>query len=119
MHAGRSATSTKPSRLPPATRSPTTIAATPTRAWVSSTGRYRTTIRRSLSPSLDMAYSNRGNAYSNKGELEHAIQDYDQAIRLNPKDVMSYDNRGLAHTRKGDLDRAILDFDQAIVLRPG
>ena len=61
-----------------------------------------------------MAYSNRGNAFSNKGELDRAIEDYDHAIRLNPRDVRAYDNRGLAHTRKGDLDRAIQDFDQAV-----
>jgi len=29
-----------------------------------------------------IAFSNRGKAYSEKGEFDRAIQDYDQAIRL-------------------------------------
>jgi hypothetical protein len=38
-----------------------------------------------------MAYSNRGNAYSNKGDLDRAT-DYDQAIRLN-RGRLACDNR--------------------------
>jgi tetratricopeptide (TPR) repeat protein len=30
------------------------------------------------------AFSNRGNAYARKGQYDRAIQDYDQAIRINP-----------------------------------
>jgi hypothetical protein len=33
---------------------------------------------------LALAYGSRGNAYRAKGQLDHAIQDYDQAIIFNP-----------------------------------
>ena len=33
---------------------------------------------------LVIAYNNRGNAYTAKGEYDRAIQDYDQSIKLNP-----------------------------------
>ena len=51
-------------------------------------------------------------------EYDRAIQDYDQAIRLNPNYASAFNNRGLAYVNKGDNDRAIQDYDQAIKLNP-
>jgi tetratricopeptide (TPR) repeat protein len=65
---------------------------------------------------LATLYSNRGVEYGKRGDLERAIADFDQAIKLNPKDSSLYNNRGLAWKAKGDLDRAIADEDQAIEL---
>jgi tetratricopeptide (TPR) repeat protein len=39
------------------------------------------------------AYYNRGNAYRAKGEIDRAIADYDEAIRLDPDDPDSYNQR--------------------------
>ena len=47
-----------------------------------------------------------------------AIQDYDEAIRLNPNYADAYYNRGLAYGAKGDQDRAIQDLNEAIRLNP-
>jgi tetratricopeptide (TPR) repeat protein len=47
-----------------------------------------------------------------------AIQDYDQAIKLNPNDTHAFNNRGNAYANKGQYDRAIQDYDQAIKLDP-
>ncbi len=65
-----------------------------------------------------VAFYNRGYAYDEKGDLDRAIADYDQAIQLNPKDALAFNNRGWAYERKGDHDRAIADFDHAIRLNP-
>src|SRR5215510_9047323 len=67
---------------------------------------------------LAIFYRNRGNAWRSKGDNERAIADYDQAIRLDPKNAVAYYNRGNAWWGKGDLDRAIADYDQAIGLDP-
>ena len=67
---------------------------------------------------LAVAFYNRGNAYANKGQPDRAIQDYDQAIRLNPNLAEAFYNRGTAYAIKGQPDRAIEDFDQAIRLNP-
>ncbi len=67
---------------------------------------------------LASALDNRGNAYDDKGEHDRAIQDHDQAIRLNPNYAAAFNNRGVAYGRKGDYDRAIQDYDQAIRLNP-
>lgn len=63
------------------------------------------------------AYYNRGNAHSAKGDHEHAIADYDEAIKLDPKSASSaYNNRGSARSDKGDVDGALSDFNAAIKL---
>jgi lipoprotein NlpI len=67
---------------------------------------------------LNWAYDNRGVAYGKKGDFDHAIADYTQAIALDPKIAKAYNNRGVAYATKGDHDRAIADFTQAIALDP-
>jgi len=64
------------------------------------------------------AFNSRGLAYRLKGELDRAIQDYGQAIKLNGKLASAYSNRGVAYDRKGEFDHAIADFEQALKLRP-
>ena len=61
-------------------------------------------------------FVNRGTAYYEKGDYDRAIQDYNEAIRLNPKETLSHVARGDAYKKKGDFDRAIQDFDEAIRL---
>lgn len=51
---------------------------------------------------LAAALHNRGAGYANKGDYERAIQDFDQALRLTPKDALVLYNRGVAKVRKGD-----------------
>lgn len=67
---------------------------------------------------LAVTFNNRGDAYHQKGNYDRAIQDYDQAIRLNPGFALALNNRGLAYEDKGNYDRAIQDYDQAIRLNP-
>src|ERR1700722_2453984 len=72
-----------------------------------------------LSPSdLATYYSNRGVAYAQKGDFDHAIQDYDHAISLNPALTEAFANCGNAYLNKGDNDSAIQNYDQAIRLSP-
>ena len=49
---------------------------------------------------------------------DRAIEDFNQAIRLNPNYAAAFHNRGLAYDDKGQYDRAIEDFNQAIRLDP-
>jgi lipoprotein NlpI len=83
-------------------------------------GRYR-------DDALAVLYNNRGVAYHEKADvgrgfliddLDRAIADYDEAIRLEPKFARAHNNRGLSYRQKGDLDRAIADCDEAIRLDP-
>ena len=63
-------------------------------------------------------YGSRGVGYYSKGDYDRAIQDTDQAIRLNPNEPSFYYTSGLAYKKKGNFDRAIQDFDEAIRLNP-
>jgi tetratricopeptide (TPR) repeat protein len=60
----------------------------------------------------------RGLAYRLKGDIERAIQDYSQAIKLDGKLVIAFNNRAIAYDLKGEYDRALQDYEQAIKLRP-
>ncbi len=61
----------------------------------------------------------RGIAYIARGDVDRALVDYDEAIRLDPGNGLTFNERGLAFEAKGDLDRAIAEFDRAVELRPG
>src|ERR1017187_5838324 len=67
---------------------------------------------------LAFTFSNRGVAYYERGEYDRAIQDFEQAIALNPKYALAFNNRCAAYHDKGEYDRAIQDCNQAIKLNP-
>jgi tetratricopeptide (TPR) repeat protein len=66
---------------------------------------------------LATAFDNRGVAYRLKGDYDHALLDYEQAIRLNPDNANAYNNLGVIYRIKGDYDRAIAAYDEAIWLK--
>jgi tetratricopeptide (TPR) repeat protein len=53
-----------------------------------------------------------------KGDLDQAIADYNQAIRLDPKDTKAYYNRGMAWEKKRSLQAALADFKMHSQLAP-
>ncbi len=80
-----------------------------------------------LDPRDAIAYYNRGVAYYSLDRSEQvrggldlyqlAIQDFNDAIRLNPQ-ADAYYSRGVAYRKLGQFERAIEDFDEAIRLNP-
>src|SRR5262245_53999518 len=65
---------------------------------------------REKSDRLAEVFNYRGIGYRLKGDYERALQDYGQAIKLNPKFAPAFINRGVVYDKKGDYDRAIQDF---------
>ena len=55
-------------------------------------------------------YKKRGDVYREKGELDKAIDDYTEAIRLRPDYEWDHDKRGDAYREKGEYDKAIADY---------
>jgi Flp pilus assembly protein TadD len=51
-----------------------------------------------------------------KGDLNGAMTDYNQAIKLNPNNARAYTNRGNAKRKEGDLDGAMADYTRAAKL---
>ncbi len=68
---------------------------------------------------LALKFSNRGVEWRLKGELDRAISDYDEAIRLDPKYADAYYNRCIAYNRQKKYDLALPDCNRAIALGPG
>ena len=52
------------------------------------------------------------------GEYEKAVEDYSQALQVDPNNSYAYYNRGITQDRSGDYEGAIEDFSQAIRLDP-
>src|SRR5262249_7737007 len=65
-----------------------------------------------------IAHHERGISYKSKGDVDRAIANFSEAIRLDPKYAEAYYVRGVAYGNKGDLDRAIADYSEAIRLDP-
>src|SRR3954466_13794327 len=63
-------------------------------------------------------YRDRALARRHNGDLELAIEDYDEAIAHDPRHAAPYHQRGLALAAAGDLDRAILSYNTAVRLDP-
>ncbi|HBE57407.1 MAG TPA: hypothetical protein DEG17_27425 [Cyanobacteria bacterium UBA11149] len=63
-------------------------------------------------------YFYRANAYYYTGENDQAIDDFNQALKLEPNNARTYNNRGVAYREKGEKDRAIADFNLALKLNP-
>jgi lipoprotein NlpI len=60
----------------------------------------------------------RAQLYASKNDLDAAIADQDEAIRLVPQLAALYLDRARLWNRKGDDRRTIADFDKAIELEP-
>ncbi len=66
------------------------------------------------SKTLAIAYDKRGIAYTKLGEYRRAIEDYDQALRLDPGYAIAYNNRGDVYNELDDYERAAKDWEQSI-----
>ncbi|MAI94746.1 MAG: hypothetical protein CME45_07020, partial [Halieaceae bacterium] len=64
------------------------------------------------------AFNNMGLAYKITGDLEAAIQNYIEAIRLKKDFAEPHNNLGVVYQEKGELSAAISSFERAIALIP-
>ncbi|MGA8149141.1 MAG: tetratricopeptide repeat protein [Gallionellaceae bacterium] len=70
-----------------------------------------------IRPSSQM-YFNRGILLQAQGNLDQAIESYQQALLLKPDFAEAYDNLGTALQEQGKLDEAIADHRQALIFKP-
>lgn len=63
-------------------------------------------------------YLVRGIEWVQQGELDKAIAEYTEAIRIDPLDANAFLSRGIVWGKKGEYDKAIADFTEAIRINP-
>src|SRR5215467_5887603 len=68
----------------------------------------------SESPALpaSISFYNRGNAYEKKGELNAAMADFNEAIRLDVTFAAAYTARGTTYWGQGNPERALADWNE-------
>jgi Flp pilus assembly protein TadD len=69
-------------------------------------------------PSNAAAYNNRAVAFWEIGQLDGALADFAQAVRLAPDDASPAKNRGMLLQRMGDLPAALAELDLAVRIAP-
>ena len=65
------------------------------------------------------AYSQRGRAFSRKGDQRTALADFDQAVSIDVTNADAHHGRGRAHREMKKYEAAIRDFSNAIRFEPG
>ena len=67
---------------------------------------------------LVLAHTGRGLALEKKGDLDGAIAEYHEALRLDPKNELGHTDLGGALEKKGDIDGAVAEYRVALRLNP-
>jgi Tfp pilus assembly protein PilF len=66
----------------------------------------------------DLAHYNLGLALGMKGQVDEAISQYQEAIRLKPDNAAAHYNLGIDLYKKGQIDEAIRQYQETIRLKP-
>lgn len=65
-----------------------------------------------------LAYNNRGHYYRQNNQIDKAIADYNEALKINPNYYLSLNNRGKIFFDRGQVDLAMTDFNKSISVAP-
>jgi len=67
---------------------------------------------------MAITHNNRGISYVKLGKHEKAIDDFNNAIKIDPEYEEAYNNRGISYAELGKHENAIEDFTKAIEIDP-
>jgi tetratricopeptide (TPR) repeat protein len=67
-----------------------------------------------IDPSYLQAYLGRAVVYERLRDYNRALNDYNNALQINPNSIVARNNRGIALTIIGDYATAAADFDRAL-----
>jgi tetratricopeptide (TPR) repeat protein len=64
------------------------------------------------------AYVNQGIENSQNGRYDQALKDFNQALKLKPRDPTLLTYRGVVYYAKGQYEKAMQDYNQALAIDP-
>lgn len=71
-----------------------------------------------LDPAQDAAYFCAGVAYMKQDQLDRAIQQFDHAVKLNPRNAEAYKRLAFLYGRRGQPDKELAFYRQAVAAAP-
>src|SRR5260370_398700 len=71
-----------------------------------------------VSPKSQKDWLKEGHAFRDRKQYQKAIEAYEEAIRLDPKDALAYHNKGNALNNLGRYEKALEAYEEAIKLDP-
>jgi tetratricopeptide (TPR) repeat protein len=80
--------------------------------------RKATALDHKYAPNLAAVYQQRGYAAATSQQFQDAINDYGEAIKINPEDPRIYEQRAAVEMKLNDMDKALADYSEAIKLKP-
>jgi tetratricopeptide (TPR) repeat protein len=67
---------------------------------------------------LAAVYQRRAYAYAKNQQIQEAIQDYTEALKIKPNDVRIYEQRAAVEMKTYAYDKALADYSEMIKLKP-
>ena len=80
--------------------------------------RKATALDHKYAPNLAAVYQQRGYAAATNQQFQDAINDFGEAIKINPEDPRIYEQRAAVEMKLNDMDKALADYTEAIKLKP-
>jgi Tfp pilus assembly protein PilF len=65
-----------------------------------------------ISATVAAIYNGRANFHLERNQTDQAIENYDEAIRLDPTSAAAFQRRGAIHRANGQLELAIADYSE-------
>jgi tetratricopeptide (TPR) repeat protein len=90
--------------------------------WEGAIARFNDALGQTTKPSSSfnqsLVYFFRGITYLLKGDSDHALDDLNQTIKLQPTFAEAYVNRSVIYIAKGDYSHSLADLNEALRLKP-
>src|SRR5262249_22744542 len=80
--------------------------------------RKATAMDHKYAPNLAAVYQQRAYSNATNQQLQDAISDYSEAIKVAPDDARIYEQRAAVEMKLNDNDKALADYSEAIKLKP-